>query len=64
MQNNFIIEHSMNVIMLQNLGPVHQHIPFTADALSAFEDALSSADTEILHADMPELEDFDFNINY
>jgi hypothetical protein len=64
MQNNMIIqvEHAMNVIMLQNLGNMHQHIPFTADTLSAFEDAISAADTEDFYADLPDLEDFDFDI--
>jgi hypothetical protein len=65
MQNNMIIqvENAMNGIMLQNLGHAHQHLSFTADALSAFEDTLSAADTDDFYGNMPELQDFDFDIN-
>jgi hypothetical protein len=65
MQNNMIIqvEYAMNVIMLQNIGNIHHHIIFAPDTLSVLEDRLSAADTDDFCADMPDLEDFDFDTN-
>ena len=61
--NVFQVEDGMNFIMLQNIGPLHQHLLFTADAFALYEDALSAADTNDDYADMPDLEDFEFDID-